>query len=68
MSKHMEIEKFLKDGNSLTGIQALEKFNVYRLSSVIHRMRRKGINVVSDEMINENTLAIYCEYSIPRSA
>lgn len=32
---------YLKHGNTITGVQALELFRCYRLSSVIHRLRHE---------------------------
>jgi hypothetical protein len=32
---------YLKRGNTITGVQALELFRCYRLSSVIHRLRNE---------------------------
>lgn len=47
MSKQKQIEEYLRTGYSLSGTQALAKFGVYRLSSVIHRMRQRGFEIVT---------------------
>ena len=35
------IEEYMLSGNSITQIEALEKFGCFRLASVIHRIRKK---------------------------
>lgn len=40
-SKQSQIEQHLLSGKSITGIQAMALFNVYRLSATILRLRRK---------------------------
>jgi len=59
-SKHGKIRKHLLLGRKITGTTALIRFNVYRLSSVIHRLRREGLNIktVMGEL-NGETYAVY---------
>jgi hypothetical protein len=48
---------YLKHGNTISGVQALELFRCYRLSSVIHRLRNQyGYNI---ENISTKKFAIY---------
>lgn len=44
-SKHNQIKRLLETGASITGLQAMERFNVYRLSSVINRLRNSGMDI-----------------------
>ena len=62
ISKHNAIESHLKMGLTITGLEAIEKFNVYRLSSVIHRLRRKGL-LIRMEMV-KGEKAYYAKYYI----
>lgn len=39
LSKHDKVKMHLQRGKSITGIEALSKFGVYRLSSIINRLR-----------------------------
>jgi hypothetical protein len=45
MSQEKEIKHYLNSGGRVTGIDALEKFGCYRLSSVIFNLRDKGLDV-----------------------
>ncbi len=40
-----KLEKHLKQGKSVTGLQALNWWRLYRLSDAIHKLRRKGLNI-----------------------
>ena len=54
------IKRRLLKGYSITGRQAMTIFNVYRLSSVIHRLRNEGLN------IKNNMAGNYATYYIPQ--
>lgn len=41
------IRKHLEDGNSITGIEALNQYQCYRLSSVIQRLRNAGLKITT---------------------
>ena len=66
-SKHKEIEKHLLQGQSITGLMALELYGVYRLSSVINRLRAKGLPIETI-IIEREDGTTYGEYIIPRYA
>jgi hypothetical protein len=63
-SKHKEIEKHLLRGESLTGLQAIDLYQVYRLSSVINRLRKKG-HQIETILIEKEDGTIYGKYLIP---
>lgn len=48
LSKHKAIRKHLLSGLSITGKIAWEHFGVYRLSSIINRLRKKGMYIKTD--------------------
>jgi len=49
-----EILKHLKTGGTITGLEALNNFGIYRLSSVIYKLRKKGFKIKT-EMVNVKT-------------
>lgn len=53
MSKQDKVLAHLKKGNTITGLEAIRLFGLYRLSSAIHQLREKGYNIHT-EMVQEN--------------
>jgi len=53
MSKHDQIKQHIESGKPITGLQALKQYGVYRLSSVINRLRKDGLNIIT-QMVEEN--------------
>jgi hypothetical protein len=68
MSKHAEIRKHLKAGHSLTGLEAIELYHVYRLSSVINRLRKEGLEIETSMITASDGRTIFAKYWIPISA
>jgi len=64
MSKASEIENHILRGESITGLLALELYGVYRLSSVINRLRNKGLSIET-MMIQKDDGTQYAKYYIP---
>lgn len=65
-SKHNEIKSHLMRGESITGLQAIDLYGVYRLSSVINRLRnRDGLNVETTMVTAEDGKTIFAKYWIP---
>jgi hypothetical protein len=62
MSQNKKIEKFLKQGRSLTPMLALKLFNCWALSSRISELNKKGLNIKS-EMIERDGKR-FARYSI----
>jgi hypothetical protein len=50
-NKHQAIKQHLIKGGSITGLQAIELFGVYRLSSVINRLRSKDNLPIETSMV-----------------
>jgi len=44
-----QILEHLQRHKTITGLEALDKFHCYRLSSVIHRLRRDGHTIVTHD-------------------
>lgn len=57
MTQKEKVLRHLKEGKTLTPYEALDKYQVLRLSAVIHVLRNKGYQIVN---INpKNMFAIY---------
>jgi hypothetical protein len=65
MSKHAEIRKHLKSGHSLTGLEAIDLYQVYRLSSVINRLRKEGLEIETSMITSSDGKTIFAKYWIP---
>ena len=68
MSKHAEIRKHLQAGHSLTGLEAIDRYQVYRLSSVINRLRKEGLEIETSMITASDGKTIFAKYWIPISA
>ena len=44
------ILKYLQDGNSITQIEASDKFRITRLAARISDLRRRGYDIVSEQV------------------
>lgn len=65
-SKHNEIRNHLLRGETITGLQAIELYGVYRLSSVINRIRnRDGLEVETTMVTASDGKTIFAKYWIP---
>jgi hypothetical protein len=65
-SKHKEIKNHLLKGETITGLQAIDLFGVYRLSSVINRLRnRDGLEVETTMVTETDGKTIFAKYWIP---
>ncbi len=51
-SQTQEIEEYLKKGNSLTPIEALEKFGCFRLGARIYDLKDKGYEFIVTTVIH----------------
>lgn len=60
ISKQEEVKRHLQRGKSITGLQAIEKFDVYRLSSIINRLRKSGMEIRTSLMGETN----YAKYHL----
>jgi len=52
-SQNKQIKAYLKEGNSITAIQALEKFGCFRLAARIKDLKETGM-VIDKAMIANN--------------
>lgn len=61
-SKHKLIKQYLLNGNELSGLSALNLFNVYRLSSVINRLRNEGLDIKTRMIQDDESDVFYAIY------
>ena len=64
-SQNAMILNFLESGESLTPIEALEKFQCFRLAARMNDLRKKGY-VIQTEILKDNNGKSYASYSIPK--
>jgi hypothetical protein len=66
-SKHKEIKEHLLKGGQISGLQAIELFGVYRLSSIINRLRNEGLDIKTTMVISSDGVTQFAKYFIPIS-
>ncbi len=60
MSQKDAVLNYLEQGNSITPLEALERFNSFRLGGIIYRLRREGHNIKTEPVTQGNkTFARY---------
>ena len=64
-SQNAMILNFLESGGSLTPIEALEKFQCFRLAARMNDLRKKGY-VIETEILKDDNGKSYASYSIPK--
>ena len=67
MSQNKQILKYLQDGNSITPIEALSKFDCLRLAARISDLRDKGFNIQTIEEIGTNGKRYARYFYVPKS-
>ena len=59
-SRSTKLLKHMLRGQTINGRQALTRFGIYRLSSIIHNWRKKGFNIETNMTTRSgNTYAVY---------
>lgn len=48
------VREYLKQGNSLTTLEAMLKLNISRLANHIYELRKKGVNIRSERINHDN--------------
>jgi len=65
-SQNAMILNFLESGGSLTPIEALEKFQCFRLAARMNDLRKKGY-VIETEILKDDNGKSYAVYSLPKT-
>ena len=67
MAKKIDfILQHLQNEGPISGLEAMQKYNLYRLSSTIHSLRRQG-HVIITEMIEREKGVRYAQYTLVHS-
>lgn len=59
------IAAWLNNGNTITALEALKRFNCMRLSSRIWDLKERGMNIQKKTIVLPNKKRV-CEYFIPK--
>lgn len=54
MSQQKAVLEYLEQGNLITPLIALQRFNSFRLGSIIYRLRREGYNIKTEPVTEGN--------------
>lgn len=65
-TQRTKVLKHLKRHRTITPREALMDLNVYRLSDVILKLRRAGVNIITEMRSNPETGAKYGTYRLAR--
>lgn len=60
-SQRKRIAEHLKSGNSITPLEALKKFDCFRLASRISEIKKDGL-IIRTEMVRETTGKTFARY------
>jgi hypothetical protein len=61
-----QVLSHLKQGRSITQIDAIRLFNCYRLSAIIEKLRRQGCDIVTYNEPNLNNKGTHARYELVR--
>jgi len=65
MSKQQQIKQHLLSGQPITGLLAIDLYDVYRLSSAINRIRKQGVAVTTSMIMGSDGKTIHAKYWVP---
>lgn len=61
-TKTKQVKEYLLQGNVLTDTLAVELFGLYRLSSVIHNLRQRGMEIETKMLVGRDRNGNRSEY------
>ena len=64
MNQDTLILNHLKQGNSITPIDAIQLFDCYRLSAVIHRLRNEGHQIETHKQRKKLSDGVFARYEL----
>lgn len=63
-SKQDKVLNYLKNHKKgLTQAMAIDKFQAYRLSSIVYRLKQQGYNIITNMEYHENKEGYVCGYA-----
>ena len=63
-----QILEHLKQGKSITPIEALEQYGCFRLSAVILKLRKQGYDIVTHNERNSSGIGTHARYELKQVA
>ena len=48
-SQKANVRAWLLDGRSITPLEALNKFGIFRLAAVVHKLRDEGLDIITEK-------------------
>ena len=60
------ISAALKNGKSITPIQALNSYGCFRLAARIHDLRKRGMRIKQKPVTNRKTGSTYASYALAK--
>lgn len=63
MTKTDRVRQHLARGKSLTALEAMSLYSIFRLASIIHNLRGQGYNIITDIKYDMNGTE-YAEYRL----
>ena len=66
MNQTTQIQNHLEQGNTLTAIEALNLFGVFRLSARVKNLRDKGMNIITETVTKGNKS--YAKYRMEKTS
>ncbi len=64
LTKYDKVRRHILSGKAITGKQALDRFGLYRLSSLIHKMRSEGHEILTIQITENGTT--FAKYKIAK--
>ena len=64
MSQKDEVLNHLKKGLPITSWEAIHKFRATRLSAIIYDLRKSGLTIITQNLINEKTGKRFASYTL----
>lgn len=63
ISQEENIENLLLRGETITPIEALHRFGIFRLAAIVYTLRQKGLNI-DKRMVTASTKRKFAEYKM----
>jgi len=64
MTQEQRLLDYLKDNNDIDPLQAWQELGIYRLSAGIHKLRKKGHNIISHRKTVYNSFGEPCRVAL----
>lgn len=65
-TQNQQIKEYLEAGNKITSLEALNMFGCLRLASRISDLKKQGLDIKTDMVLDPNTRKQYASYRLVR--